>query len=133
MSSPTPLASRLVPFAISTDGTTYNNVVCKKSWDLALNIPLVQEDTDCGKITGVGTPGFTFGVEFVFTTTPGAGEISANTVMGYANAGTLIYVKISNGTYIRSGSGYLSDYKESAPVNGFITATATVTGNGTIA
>ena len=99
---------------------------------MSLDIPLVQEDTDCGKISGVGTPGFTFNVEFIFTTTPGTGEVSANEVAGYANTATLVYVKISNGAYIRSGSGYLSNYKESAPVNGFVTATATLTGSGTI-
>lgn len=133
MSNPTTLLSKLVPFAISTDGSNYSNIVCKKAWDMSLDIPLVQEDTDCGKITGVGTPGFTFNVEFIFNTTPGSGEVSANEVAGYANSSTLVYVKVSDGAgYIRSGSGYLTNYKESAPVNGFITATATLTGSGTI-
>jgi hypothetical protein len=46
---------------------------------------------------------------------------------------TNIYVKVSNGsTYFRSMSGYISAYTESAPQGGFVTATGTFNGSGTL-
>jgi len=135
MSVPTALLSKLVPFALSTDGSTYNNVVCKKTWDLTLDKPLIQEDSDCGVITGVGnSTKWSFNFEFILNLTPDSGQISADTVAGYANDGTLIYVKVVHASdYLRSGQGYITNYKESAPLNGFITSTGTFTGDGAIA
>jgi hypothetical protein len=134
MSNPTVVQSRNVPFAVSTDGNTYKNVVCKKTWGLTLAPQFTEEDSDCGTLTAVGSVRFSFDFEIVLNTTPnGATEISANEMAGYANNGTLIYVKlVSTGVYFRQGSGYITNYTESAPINGFVTATGTVTGSGTL-
>lgn len=135
MSALTPIQARNVPFAVGTDGVTYKNLVCKKLWGLTLTPTIVEEETDCGIAVGSGAVKFQFNFEIVMNTTiSGATEISANTMMGYANNGTLIYVLLQSSTdYIRRGSGYISNYQESAPQGGFITATGTITGNGTIA
>lgn len=134
MSAFTPIQSKLVPFAIGTDGITYNNLVCKKTWGLTWTPSITEEETDCGIAVGVGAVKFSFNFEIVLNTTlAGATEVSANQMAGYANNGTLVYVSLVSGTdYIRKGSGYISNYQESAPLNGVITATGTITGNGTI-
>lgn len=134
MSAFTPIQSRNVPFAIGTDGISYKNLVCKKLWGLTLTPTTVEEETDCGIAVGTGAVKFSFNFEIVMTTTPnGATEVSANTVAGYAVNGTLVYVSLVSGSdYIRKGSGYITNYQESAPQGGFITATGTITGNGTI-
>lgn len=135
MSAFTPIQALNVPFAIGTDGIAYKNLVCKKLWGLTLTPTITEEETDCGIAVGVGAVKFSFNFEIVLNTTlAGASEVSANTMMGYANNGTLVYVLLQSGSnYIRRGSGYISNYQESAPQGGVISATGTISGNGTIA
>src|SRR5438876_9229321 len=113
MSNPTNLQSKLVPFNIGTDGINYKKVVCTKSKAVNMNVGLVQDESDCGVHTGVGSNKFSFDVEGILNTTPNsATEISANEMAGFANNNTLVYVNIANGTYIRKGSGYITNYVE---------------------
>jgi hypothetical protein len=135
MSAFTPIQARNVPFAVGTDGITYKNLVCKKVWGLTMTPTITEEETDCGIATGVGAVKFSFNFEIVLNTTlAGATEISANQMMAFVNAGTLLYILLQSGSdYIRRGSGYISNYQESAPQGGLISATGTITGNGTIA
>lgn len=123
-----------MPFAISTDGVTYKSVVCKKAWNVAIDPQITSEDSDCGVHTSVGTTRWSFDAEIILNTTPnGATEVSANTVAGYANAGTLVYVKlVYSGSYYRQGQGYITNYRESAPLNGLVSASFTFTGDGTL-
>lgn len=134
MSVPTTLQSRLVPFAISQDDITYKNVVCKKAWNLNLDIAVTQEESDCSVHTAVATPKWSFDFEIVLNLTPnGATEVSANEVIALANAQTRFYVKVAYASsYYRQGAGYISNWRESAPQGGFITATGTFTGDGTL-
>lgn len=134
MSAMSPIQSSAVPFAVGTDGIAYKNLVCKRLWGLTINPTITEEESDCGVAVGVGIAHFSFNFEIIMSTTPnGATEVSANTTAAWANNGTLVYVKLISGSdYIRKGSGYISNYQESAPLNGVITATGTITGNGTI-
>lgn len=133
MSVPTTLSSRLVPFAISADNITYWNVVCKKAWDLNVDVPLTQEESDCSVHTAVGTVKWSFNFEIILNLTPNVGtEVSADAVIGYAIAGTLIYVKVAYSGYYRQGAGYITNWKESAPQNGLITCTGVFTGDGSL-
>lgn len=133
MSAFTPIQALSVPFAIGTDGIAYKNLVCKKLWGLTLTPTITEENTDCGIAVGVGAVKFSFNFEIVLNTAlAGATEVSANTMMGYANAGTLVYILLSTTGYVRRGSGYISNYVESAPQGGVISATGTISGNGVI-
>ncbi len=133
MSNPTTLQSKLVPFNISTDGINYKKVVCTKSKAVNMNIGLVQDESDCGVHTGVGSNKFSFDVEGILNTTPNTPtEVSANEMAGYANNDTFVYVDISNGGYVRKGGGYITNYIETLTTPGFVTFKATVTGDGTL-
>lgn len=134
MSSPTTIQANTVPFALSTNDTTYKNIVCKKTWNWNMDATTAQEETDCGVLTGVGAIKISFDFEFVLNTTPnGASEWSSDEILTLFLANTLAYVKTTNGsTYFRKISGYFTSYKESAPQGGFITATGTFTGTGTL-
>jgi hypothetical protein len=134
MSNPTVLQSRNVPFAIGTDGVTYKTAVCKKAVNVAIEPQITQEESDCGTHTAVGSTRWSFDAEVILNTTPnGATEVSINTIAGYANAGTTVYVKLVNaGTYYRQGSGIITNYRETLPLNGFVTASFTFTGDGTL-
>lgn len=137
MSNPTTLQSRLVPFALSTDGVTYGNVVCKKAWDITVDRALVEDDSDCGHHVGAGAAAKnSIGFEIILNTTKNSGEYSSTEVFNFSQNGTLVYFKIqyttTPATYYRQGQGYITNYKESAPVGGFITATGTLSVDGDI-
>lgn len=135
MSVPTAILSNAVPFAISNDdGVTFKNVVCKKTWGYTGSATLVEEETDCDTLTAVGAIKNTFNFEFILNTTPnGASEWGSDDVMGFFQNKTQIVVKTTNGTtYYRSIAGYISNYTESAPQGGMITATGTFNGSGAL-
>lgn len=134
MSAVTPILSSAVPMAISTDGITYKNVVCKMTWGLTINNTLVKDETDCGVLASLGASDVGFTAEFILNTTPnGASEWGSDDVIGWAVNKTLIYIKTTSGSlYYRQMAGYLSAYTESAPQGGKIRATFTFNGSGTL-
>lgn len=134
MSTPTTLQANQVPFAMGTDGISYKNVVCKKVSGFTLSPTLIEDESDCGPHTATGTKKFSFNVEFLLNLTPnGATEISANEVATWANNGTTVYVLLQYLTsYFRQGAGVISGYSETLPLNGFVSATATISGTGLV-
>jgi len=134
MSTPTTLQGKLIPFAISTNGSTYKNVVCKKATSLNVDNSVNKEQTDCGTFSALGSVQWSFDFEGILNTTPaGATEVSANEMLGYANDQTLVYVKMLYSTTIyRQGQGYITNYKETYNTNGLVGFTATFTGDGTL-
>lgn len=133
MSNPTVLQSRNVALSMSSDGNTYYQVVCKKAAGVAIEPQITQEDSDCGPHTSAGTTRWSFDAEVILNTTPnGATEISVDTIAGWANNATTVYAKLVNGTYYRQGAGIVTNYRETLPLNGLVTATFTFTGDGTL-
>jgi len=138
MSTPTFIQSNLVPLMISTDGTNYYSVVCKKAANFNGTTPTNVDDTDCGPAVGLGSSQWTFDIEGVLNTTPnGATEVSAKTVLQYWNAQTLLYIKMQypnpGGTnfYIQ-GDGYITAFKLGVQIGQVVNFSATFSGNGTV-
>lgn len=135
MSAQSYIQSRAVPFALSLDGVTFKNVVCKKTWGITLDKTVTQDENDCGVATSVGNATkFSSNFEFVLNKTPNTGEWGSDDVANFANNGTLVYFKFTDGTsgYLRTGHGYISNYVESAPFGGVVNATGTLTGDGNL-
>lgn len=138
MSTPTTLQSNLIPFALSSDGVTYKNVVCKKAWNFNGTTNTTVEDTDCGPLVGVGANAWTFDFEMVLNTTPiGATEISAKEVLSYWNNQTLSYAKVlypsgTGANFYIQGSGYITSFVLQNTVGSLMTFTGTMTGNGAV-
>lgn len=137
MSTPTTVQANLVPFALSTDDVTYNNVVCKKSWNFNGTTQTSTEQTDCGPLTAVGSNEFTFDFEMVLNTTPNAGEISAKDVLTIWNNQTYAYAKVlypnPGGTnFFVQGGGYITSFVLQNTVGNLMTFTGTFTGNGSV-
>jgi hypothetical protein len=132
MSVPTYLQSSAVPFSIGTDGITYKQAVCKKLSGLQMTPTLIEDESDCGPATATGTKKFSFNAELLLNLTPnGATELSLNEIATWANNGTTVYVLFQYGSsYYRQGAGVISNYQESLPLNGFVSATFTVSGTG---
>lgn len=141
MSNPTTLLAKLVPFTIGTDGITYKNALCKKAWGFTIEPQVTEDESDCGPHTAVGTSKWSMSIELLLNTTlNGVTEVSSNEFANWANNGTLVYVKIqyptsgggAGGTIYRQGTAYISNYQESAPQGGFVSATATLRGDGVV-
>lgn len=131
MSTPTTLQGKLVPMAISTDGVTYKNVVCKKTTTLALDSPITTEETDCGPLVSLGTVNWSFQFEGIYNSAfAGATEMSSNEIATLANNQSLVYVKVQSGAIYRQGAGYLSNFGETYNANALVGFTCTFTGQG---
>ena len=134
----TSLQSNLVPISTSVDsGTTWLNIVCKKGWTFNHETSTTEEETDCGTLTGVGSNKWSFDVEGVMSTTPGAGEASAETLLGYASAQTLLLIRTqyptsgSPGTDLyASGSADLTNFRITNSVGSLMNFSATFSGTG---
>lgn len=135
MSVPTYILSSAVPFAISTDGVTYKNVVCKKTWGYTGSAEITKEPTDCGVLKAPGAIDESFNFELILNITPnGATEWGSDAIMNFFQAKTLLYVKVTVGsvTYYRQGQGYIANYTETAAQAGMIAATGTFELYGTL-
>lgn len=138
MSTPTTIQSNLVPIAISTNGSLYKNLVCKKSWGFKGTTPTSIEQTDCGPLVGLGSNEWSFDAEIIINTSPsGASELSAKELLDIWNNQTLAYMKVlypnSDGSnfYIQ-GSGYITAYNMTNTVGSLMSVTVTFSGNGTV-
>lgn len=138
MSTPTTIQSNLVPIAVSTDsGSTYKNIVCKKSWGFNGSTATNVEETDCGPLVGLGSNNFTFDFEAVMNTTPDSDQVSAKGLLDIWNNQTQVMLKVlypsPGGTNIFiSGVAYLTSYTLVNQVGNLMTVTGTFTGNGTV-
>lgn len=134
----TTISSSSIRFKISYDGgATYLKVVCKQAFDIDLSKDVATEQSDCGDHVAVGTSTpASFNFEFILNTTPAATETSADAVFAAVIAGTEVKLKADNAdtaaTYYRQASGFLTNYKETAPLNGLVKSTGTFKVNGLI-
>lgn len=136
----TTLESSLAPLTMSSDGgSTYQSVVCRKTWTFNGETPISEEPTDCGNYIAPGVPKWGFDTEGVLSTTPGSGEISAEGMLSLWLNKTSILVKLqyptsgSPGTdlYLQ-GAAYITNFKVTGSSGSLITFSATITGNGTL-
>lgn len=132
--SVTTILSRDVVFEIaSVSGGPYSTVVCKKLYNVTLDKSLIQDESDCGVHTAVGVATkWSFDAEIILNTAIVSGETSGTDIAEFCDAGTKVWVTVSTSNYSRSGGGYITNYKESSPLNGFLSATFTFTGDGAI-
>jgi hypothetical protein len=137
----TNLQSNLVPISVSADsGVTWLNVVCKKGWKFNHETSTTEEETDCGTLTGIGSNKWSFDVEGVVNTTPGAGsEVSAEGLLGYAHNQTALLVRAqyptsgSPGTDLyASGTAYITNLVINNSVGSLLGFTCTFKGTGTL-
>lgn len=133
------LQSNLVPVALSVDGgTTYKNVVCKKAWKFTGDTPITNEDTDCGRLIGLGVFSATITMELVMNTTPSGTEVSAEDMLAYVVNQQLLALRIAYpgpavGTdiYIQ-GNGYLTKFDIDNKVGSLMVASATFSFTGIV-
>jgi hypothetical protein len=114
MSNPTTIAAKTVPMAFSTDNITWKNAVCMKVWNMNLDVPTTDEETQCGRLRAEGVKDCQFDFELVINTTPNTGEISGKEILSWWDARTPVYVRVQPGTGLNvQGYGKIYGYKTS--------------------
>ena len=92
------LLGSLVPLEIDFTGagSTYKTLVCMESFDADFTAKVDQQETDCGVISAVGTPGMTVNFTAVCELEPSAGQASFAECDAALAAKTKVLVRIQN-------------------------------------
>ncbi len=128
-----------VSLQIRQNGTTgdYLNVVCETTSSLSGSASVTTAVTKCNTITSVSAPTITFAVEGVAETSPSAGQVSVENMLGWFQGNTLLDIKYEDpeggGTnFYVQGTGYMTEFGITSPAEGAVTFTASFQLTGSI-
>jgi hypothetical protein len=114
-------ASSVPPQFSEDGGTTWLTVVCIKNWSLDGNTPSTEEETFCGKVTGLGEPGYTGTATAIGEFAPGVDAVSMEKMQSWwFNKTALKFMAESpDGTgtdFYVAGDAYITSFKPSFEV-----------------
>ena len=128
-----------VSLQLRENGTTgaYLNVVCETTSSLSGSASVTTAVTKCNTITSVSAPTVTFAVEGVAETSPTAGQVSVENMLGWFQGNTLLDIKYEDpeggGTnFYVQGTGYMTEFGITSPAEGAVTFTASFQLTGSI-
>jgi len=128
-----------VTMQLRENGTTggYLNVVCETTSSLSGSASVSTEVTKCNTLTSVASPTITFAVEGIAETSPSAGQVSIEQLLGWFTAKTLLDIKYEDpeGTGVNfyvQGTGYMTEFGITSPSEGNVSFTASFQLTGTI-
>lgn len=136
--SVTALQSSNVPFYVSTNGSDWKMIVCKRGVTFTGNTPVTTEDTDCGPIVGIASNQWTFDVDAVVNTTPDIGtQESYEQILAWWKSQTLLYVRwnypdSAGSDFIHTGQAYITNLGSTVTQGASMTFTITFTGQGSL-
>jgi len=103
-------------FEISTDsGATYKPLVCLQTVNLSTELPTTDEDTNCGRYTGLGIASQTVAIDAVCEAEPTISQVTYEDVIGWLFNRTLVtwrYRNAASGSltagaaFYNQGTGY---------------------------
>lgn len=135
----TPIQANNVPFYLSADGTNYKEVVCLEQWGVPLDTDTTETATFCGNSVGVGITKFKPTLSAVCEQSPGASQVTADTLAAWQLANTPLWFKVQYPTtsstgnkLFLSGQCYVTSVNVTGQVNDVVKFTVTLTGFGTI-
>lgn len=128
-----------VTMQIREAGTTggYLNVVCETTSSLSGSASVSTEVTKCNTLTSVASPTITFSVEGIAETSPSAGQVSIEQLLGWFTAKTLLDIKYEDPedtgvNFYVQGQGYMTEFGITSPSEGNVSFTASFQLTGTI-
>ncbi len=136
--STTALQSSSVPFYVSTNGSTWKMIVCKKSVSFNGTTPVNAEDTDCGSIVGIASNQWTIDIDAVVNTTPDIGTAeSYEQILKWWNAQTLLYIRwnypdSAGSDFKHEGQAYITSLTGQVAQGSAMNFQATFSGQGAI-
>jgi len=123
---------------VRENGSTgaYKKMVCETNSGVEISTSTTETVTKCATYSSTSTPSFTFPIDAVLETAPSATEVSFEECLSYIFNSTLLDVKFENpvgsGTnFFIQGTARISALSISAPAEGLVSFTGTLTGTGT--
>lgn len=117
---------------------TWSLLACMESKSVSLTRDSIEINTDCEQGNAITLPGnvsWTISGTGHYITDPEIAQVSANDLLGYANANPaeVRLWKLDDGEgYVRIGEGYISDYSEDMDASGFVTFSLTISNSGSL-
>lgn len=108
---PNPISSALSVIELSTDNATWKALICTSGWTAPVDTASTTNDTQCGRIVGLGVISFAPTVQAICDRAPSNVQVSYNDCLGYQVAKTKLYFRIASpaeGSYDLGASWYLS-------------------------
>ena len=128
-----------VTMQLRENGSTgaYLNVVCETTSSLSGSASVSTEVTKCNTLTSVASPTITFAVEGIAETSPSAGQVSIEQLLGWFTAKSLLDILYEDpeggGTnFYVQGTGYMTEFGITSPSEGNVSFTASFQLTGSI-
>lgn len=100
------------PLELSTDGTTWKTLVCLTSTGTNMSRDVTRTETFCGISVSLGQLQVTVPFSAICESAPTVTQVTYKDMLGYMNAGTLLYWRIYNGNsganFFTSGQAYVT-------------------------
>ncbi|CAB4140258.1 hypothetical protein UFOVP402_16 [uncultured Caudovirales phage] len=91
---------------VSTDsGATWKPLVCLQSAEVSTELPLTEEDTNCGTFVGLGVMKMNSPIECVCEASPTVSQITYEDVLAFQKARQLVQFRYQNAAVGSVGQG----------------------------
>lgn len=113
-----------VPLQFSDDsGTTWQTVICLRNWTLNGVTPVNEDETFCGKVTGLGTPSYTGSASAVGEFSPSSTQVSLEEMQDWwFNKKALLFRAMSpsdtGADFYVGGDARITEFSPTAEVSG---------------
>jgi|GEM_PF-2466844 len=108
---PTPISSALSVIELSTDNATWKALICLSGWTAQVQTQKTTNDTQCGRIVGLGVITFAPTVTAICDRAPSNVQISYGDCLNFQTAKTKLFFRLASpaeGSYSLGQSFYLS-------------------------
>lgn len=132
------IQSSQVPFYVSTDGSNWKMIVCKRGLTGNFTTPSTTEDSDCGPVTGLGSNQWGFDLDILVNVNPDIGTSeSYEQLVKWWNAQQLLYVRwnypdSSGIDFKHEGTAYITNMTPAVAQGAAMSAGITFTGQGSL-
>ena len=78
--------------------STYKTLVCLRTSSVNTTVSVTEEETNCGKLTSIGEPGFTFSFDAICEVSPSASQATYEDCLAAIVNKTQVKVRFQNPT-----------------------------------
>jgi len=124
-------------------GTNYKTLVCLRTSSVNTTLSVTEDETNCGKLTSVGDPGFSFSFDAVCEVAPSASQVTYKDLLTASVNKTKITVRFQNPTvtgasvgtvYYHQCEAYVTDLvlNQDAAGGAYVNFSGTIQSTGTL-
>jgi hypothetical protein len=113
-------ATSMPPEFSDDGGTTWQTAICIKNWSLDGTTPTTEEETFCGKVTGLGEPGYTGTATAIGEFAPDTDSVSMEQMQAWWFNKTALKFRVQGGVagadFYAAGDANITSFKPSFEV-----------------